>query len=78
MLQLTPTQLHPQNWNRTRYYALINTSTSGTRTVEFVTNNWTKAQKYTIRVEQNFPTTAVATEQATRQSAQPSRVTRSM
>jgi PGF-CTERM protein len=47
-----------QNWNRTRYYALINTSTSGTRTVEFVTNNWTKAQKYTIRVEQNFPQTA--------------------
>ena len=39
----------------TRYYALINTSTSGTRTVEWVTNNWTKAQKYTIRVEQNFP-----------------------
>jgi PGF-CTERM protein len=39
----------------TRYYALINTTTSGTRTVEFVTNNWTKAQKYTIRVEQNFP-----------------------
>ncbi len=49
--------LAPQNWNRTRYYALISTSTSGTRTVEFVTNNWTKAQKYTIRVEQNFPTT---------------------
>ena len=42
-------------FNSTRYYALINTSTSGTRTVEFVTNNWTKAQKYTIRVEQNFP-----------------------
>jgi len=39
----------------TRYYALINTTTSGTRTVEWVTNNWTKAQKYTIRVEQNFP-----------------------
>ena len=48
----------PQNWNSTRYYALITTSTSGVRTVEFVTNNWTKAQKYTIRVEQNFPTTA--------------------
>jgi PGF-CTERM protein len=41
-------------FNKTRYYALINTSTSGTRTVEFVTNNWTKAQKYTVRVEQNF------------------------
>ena len=40
--------------NKTGYYALINTSTSGTRTVEFLTNNWTKAQKYTIRVEQRF------------------------
>jgi PGF-CTERM protein len=40
--------------NKTRYYALINTSSSGTRTVEFATNNWTKAQKYTIRVEQHF------------------------
>jgi trimeric autotransporter adhesin len=45
-------------FNSTRYYALINTTTSGTRTVEWVTNNWTKAQKYTIRVEQNFPTDA--------------------
>ena len=44
-------------YNKTRYYALISTSTSGTRTVEFTTNNWTKAQKYTIRVEQHFPTT---------------------
>jgi PGF-CTERM protein len=44
-------------YNQTRYYALINTSTSGTRTVEWLTNNWTKAQKYTIRVEQRFPTT---------------------
>ncbi|MCK9572756.1 MAG: DUF3821 domain-containing protein, partial [Candidatus Omnitrophica bacterium] len=44
-----------QNWNRTRYYVLTNTSSSGTRTVEFVTNNWTKAQRYTIRVEQRFP-----------------------
>jgi len=42
--------------NKTRYYALINTSSSGTRTVEFATNNWTKAQKYTIRVEQHFGT----------------------
>jgi len=42
--------------NKTRYYALINTSSSGTRTVEFVTTNWTKAQKYTIRVEQHFGT----------------------
>lgn len=44
------------NWNRTRYYVLINTSSSGTRTVEFLTSNWTKAQRYTIRVEQRFPT----------------------
>jgi PGF-CTERM protein len=45
-------------FNKTRYYALINTSTSGTRTIEFVTNNWTKAQKYTIRVEQHMPPTS--------------------
>jgi PGF-CTERM protein len=32
----------------------IKTNPSGTRTVEFSTTNWTKAQKYTIRVEQNF------------------------
>jgi len=44
-------------YNRTRYYVMINTSSSGTRTVEFVTTNWTKAQTYTIRVEQNFPVT---------------------
>ncbi|PKL58599.1 MAG: PGF-CTERM sorting domain-containing protein, partial [Methanomicrobiales archaeon HGW-Methanomicrobiales-5] len=42
-------------FNKTRYYASIQTSTSGTRTIEFVTNNWTKAQKYTIRVENRFP-----------------------
>lgn len=42
---------------KNRYYALINTSTSGTRTVEFTTTNWTKAQKYTIRVEQHMPST---------------------
>jgi PGF-CTERM protein len=39
----------------TRYYVQINTTASGTRTVEFVTTNATKAQTYTIRVEQNFP-----------------------
>ncbi|MDO9323869.1 MAG: MEMAR_RS02690 family S-layer glycoprotein, partial [Methanoregula sp.] len=39
---------------KVRYYANITTSTSGTRTVEWVTNNWTKAQKYTIRVELNL------------------------
>jgi PGF-CTERM protein len=37
--------------NAGRYYANITTSSSGTRTVEFSTTNWTKAQKYTIRVE---------------------------
>jgi len=31
--------------------ANVTTSVSGTRTVEFITTNWTKAQKYTIRVE---------------------------
>ena len=41
--------------NGTRDYAKIKTSTSGTRTIEFTTTNWTKAQKYTIRVEQQFP-----------------------
>jgi PGF-CTERM protein len=39
----------------TREYAKITTSSSGTRTIEFMTTNWTKAQKYTIRVEQRFP-----------------------
>ena len=38
-----------------RYYANITTTASGTRTVEWTTTNWTKAQKYTIRVEQRFP-----------------------
>jgi trimeric autotransporter adhesin len=41
--------------NGTRNYARIHTSTSGTRTIEFTTTNWTKAQKYTIRVENEFP-----------------------
>jgi PGF-CTERM protein len=44
----------------TREYASIKTSTSGTRTIEFTTTNWTKAQKYTIRVEQLFPIGATA------------------
>ena len=42
-------------WNGTRVYARIQTDKAGVRTVEFLTTNWTKAQKYTIRVEQNFP-----------------------
>jgi PGF-CTERM protein len=40
--------------NGTKCEVNITLSTSGTRTVEFLTTNWTKAQKYTIRVEQNF------------------------
>jgi PGF-CTERM protein len=40
--------------NGTYMYANVTTSSSGTRTVEFITSNWTKAQKYTIRVEANF------------------------
>jgi PGF-CTERM protein len=41
-------------YNQTRYYANITLSNTGTRTIEFITTNWTKAQKYTIRVEQDF------------------------
>jgi len=37
--------------NGTLVYANITLSDSGTRTVEFLTTNWTKAQKYTIRAE---------------------------
>jgi hypothetical protein len=29
-------------------------TTSGTRTIEFATNNWAKSQKYTLHVENNF------------------------
>ncbi|MDD1690604.1 MAG: DUF3821 domain-containing protein, partial [Methanoregula sp.] len=39
------------SYNRTRYYAKIKTSGGGVRLVEWTTSNWTKAQKYTIRVE---------------------------
>ncbi|MCK9632361.1 MAG: DUF3821 domain-containing protein, partial [Methanoregula sp.] len=42
------------SYNRTRYYAKIKTSGGGVRLVEWTTNNWTKAQKYTIRVEANI------------------------
>jgi len=45
----------PYGLNSTEYYALVNTSTSGVATVGWVTTNWTAAQQYTIRVEQNFP-----------------------
>jgi len=44
--------------NGTYLYANVTTSTSGTRTIEFLTTNWTKAQSYTIRVEQQFDGTA--------------------
>jgi len=37
--------------NGTLVYANVSLSDSGTRTIEFVTTNWTKAQKYTIRAE---------------------------
>jgi len=40
--------------NGTRVYANVTMSQSGTRTVAFTTTNWTKAQKYTVRVEQYF------------------------
>ena len=36
--------------------ANVSLSSSGTRTVQFLTTNWTKAQAYTIRVE-NAPVT---------------------
>jgi hypothetical protein len=39
--------------NGTWLAANITTSDSGTRTVEFVTTNWTKTQNYIIRVERN-------------------------
>ena len=35
-------------------YANVSLDQTGTRTVQFSTTNWTKAQQYTIRVEQNF------------------------
>jgi PGF-CTERM protein len=48
-----PTGGYP--FNGTGYYVMIKTTESGTRTVEFVTSNQTKAQKYTIRVENQTP-----------------------
>jgi len=45
--------------NGVREYAKIKLSSSGTRTIEFTTTNWTKAQKYTFRVEQLFPIGAI-------------------
>jgi len=40
--------------NGTFLYANVTTAAAGTRTVQWETTNWTKAQKYTIRVEQQF------------------------
>ena len=40
--------------NGTYLYANITTLTTGVRTVQWETTNWTKAQTYTIRVEQQF------------------------
>jgi len=40
--------------NGTYCYGNVSMSTGGSRTIDFVTTNWTKAQKYTIRVEQQF------------------------
>jgi len=42
-------------YNGSQYYVAIKTSDAGTRTVEFTTSNQTKAQKYTIRVENQTP-----------------------
>ncbi|MEN6443183.1 MAG: MEMAR_RS02690 family S-layer glycoprotein [Methanoregula sp.] len=52
---LTKAQIQSmQLGNGTYEYANVLLSDSGTRTVQFLTTNWTKAQQYTIRVEQNF------------------------
>jgi len=45
---------HGSDANNPLRFAAVKTSTSGTRTVEFQTTNFTKAQKYTIRVEAEF------------------------
>jgi PGF-CTERM protein len=42
--------------NGTYVYANITLNDKGTRTIGFTTTNWTKAQKYTIRVENEFGT----------------------
>ncbi len=40
--------------NGTYVYGNVSMSSSGTRTIAFTTTNWTRAQQYTIRVEQSF------------------------
>jgi len=47
---------HDATYNGTLFYAKIKTDSSGVRTVEWSTNQSTKAQKYTIRVENRSPT----------------------
>jgi PGF-CTERM protein len=42
--------------NGTLEYAMVQLDQTGSRTVGFVTTNWTKAQQYTIRVENLFGT----------------------
>ncbi len=44
--------------NGTFEYANVSLDQTGTRTVQWSTTNWTKAQQYTIRVEQDFGTSA--------------------
>jgi len=48
-------------FNGTGYWAMIKTNSDGVRTIEFATSNQTKAQKYTIRVENNTNTATTAT-----------------
>jgi len=48
---------HDAAYNGTLFYAMIKTDSSGVRTVEWATNQSTKAQKYTIRVENHTPGT---------------------
>jgi PKD repeat protein len=46
-------------YSNTRNYAKIVTTSYGTRTVEFVTSNWTKNRTYSIRVENGTYTDSV-------------------
>jgi len=51
--------------NGTYLYANVSLDQTGTRTVQFSTTNWTKAQQYTVRVEQDFGTSGAGVTQAT-------------
>jgi hypothetical protein len=48
-------------FNGARYWAMVRTNDNGVRTVEFATSNQTRAQKYTIRVENNTNPATTAT-----------------